>query len=102
MSTAGVQIDHRAIAAICSKYGVAKLSLFGSILRSDFDPARSDVDVLVDFLPGERQDLFKLLEMQRELGELFGRKVDLVTRGGLSKYFRDDVLASARVLYDAA
>ena len=97
-----VQINDQAIAVLCRKYGVARLSLFGSALRSDFDPARSDIDVLVDFLPGEHKSLFKLLEMQRALEQLLGRKVDLTTRGSLSKYFRDDVLASAQVLYDAA
>lgn len=96
------QINHHAMASLCRKYGVARLSLFGSVLRSDFDPARSDVDVLVDFSPGEHKSLFKLLEMQRALEQIFGRKVDLTTRGSLSKYFRDDVVASAQVLYDAA
>jgi predicted nucleotidyltransferase len=102
MITAAIEIDDRAVAALCQKYGVAKLSLFGSVLRSDFDPARSDIDVLVDFLPGERKNLFKLLDMEREFSELFGRTVDLVTPGSLSKYFREDVIASAQVLYDAA
>lgn len=97
-----VQINDEAIATVCRKYGVAKLSLFGSVLREDFDPARSDIDVLVDFLPGAHKGLFKLLEMQQGLAQLFGRKVDLTTRGSLSRYFRDDVLASAQVLYDAA
>jgi uncharacterized protein len=102
MLPAAVQINGQAIAVLCRKYGVARLSLFGSVLRSDFDSARSDIDVLVDFLPGEHKSLFKLLEMQRALEQLLGRKVDLTTRGSLSKYFRDDVLASAQVLYDAA
>jgi len=97
-----VQIDNQAMTLLCRKYGVAKLSLFGSVLRCDFDPARSDIDVLVDFLPGEHKSLFKLLAMQRDLERLFHRKVDLTTRGSLSKYFRDDVLVSAQVLYDAA
>jgi predicted nucleotidyltransferase len=102
MSIAAIEIDQPAVVSLCKKYGVAKLSLFGSVLRSDFDPARSDVDVLVDFLPGEQKSLFKLMEMEQRLAELFGRKVDLVTPGSLSKYFRDDVIASALVLYDAA
>jgi predicted nucleotidyltransferase len=46
--------------------------------------------------------LFKLLEMQRELSEMIGRQVYLTTPGSLSKYFRDDVLALAQALYDAA
>lgn len=47
------------------------------------------------FLPCERRNLFKLLEMQRELGYLFSRNVDLTTPASLSKYFRDDVLDHA-------
>lgn len=96
------RVNETALAEICRKYGVSKLSVFGSILRSDFDPSRSDVDVVVEFLPGQHKGLFKLLTMQRELTELFGRTVDLTTPGSLSKYFRDDVAASAEALYDAA
>ena len=102
MSPAAVQIDDQAVASLCRKHGVAKLSVFGSVLRSDFDADRSDIDLLVDFLPGERKNLFKLLEMERELSRMFGRRVELTTRGSLSKYFRDEVLASARVVYDSA
>jgi len=102
MVPAELQIDQSAVAAFCRKYGVARLLLFGSVLRRDYDPGRSDIDVLVEFQPGAHKSLFKLLGMQRELGELFGRPVDLNTPGSLSKYFRDTVLASAQVLYDAA
>jgi uncharacterized protein len=102
MPPAALCFDDRVIATLCRNYGVAKLSLFGSALRSDFDVNRSDVDVLVTFLPGQHKSLFKLLEMQRAFSELFGRKVDLTTPASLSKYFRDDVLATAQVLYDAA
>jgi predicted nucleotidyltransferase len=97
-----VPINDADLAAFCQTHGVARLSLFGSVLRNDFDASRSDVDVLVEFLPGARKNLFKLIEMQNTLAEMFGRNVDLNTPGSLSKYFRDDVLASAQVLYDAA
>ncbi len=102
MLPAEIQIDNSALASFGRKYGVARLSLFGSVLRSDYEPGRSDIDVLVEFQPGAHKSLFKLLEMQRELSELFAQAVDLNTPGSLSKYFRDDVLASAQVLYDAA
>lgn len=102
MFAAGIAIDEVALTALCRKYGVARLFLFGSVLRSDFDPRRSDVDVLVEFLPGAHKSLFKLLEFERDLKHLFGRQVDLTTPGSLSKYFRDEVLAAAEVLYDAA
>jgi uncharacterized protein len=90
------------LAAFCCKYGVAKLSVFGSSLRDDFDPSRSDVDILVEFKMGVRKNMFKLLEMQSALSEKCGRKVDLTTPGSLSKYFREHVVAGAMVLYDAA
>jgi predicted nucleotidyltransferase len=61
MLAAGISIDERALAALCNKYGVAKLSLFGSVLRDDYDPDRSDIDVLVEFQPNASKSLFKLL-----------------------------------------
>ena len=83
------------LAAFCRQYGVAKLWLFGSVLREDFHAHRSDVDVLVESQPGVRRSLFKLVEMQSALSEMFGRQMDLNTPGSLSKYFRNQVLASA-------
>jgi hypothetical protein len=71
-------------------------------LRKDFDPDQSDVDILVEFAPGVHKSLFKLGEMQDALSQMLGRRVDLTTPGSLSKYFREEVLASAEVLYDAA
>lgn len=97
-----VPANDATLAAFCNKHGVTRLSLFGSVLRSDFDVSRSDLDVLVEFMPGAHRSLFKLLTMEAELTEMFGRKVDLNTAGSLSKYFRDDVVAAAEVLYDAA
>jgi predicted nucleotidyltransferase len=95
-------IDQGALTELCRRQGVAKLSMFGSALRGDFDPDRSDVDLLVEFAPGVSKSLFKLVRMQDELGDLFGREVDLTTPGSLSKYIRDDILSAAVVLYDAA
>ena len=46
-----IQIDREKIAEFCRARGIRKLSLFGSVLRDDFDPARSDVDVLAELLP---------------------------------------------------
>lgn len=88
------------IAAFCRANRIRRLALFGSILRDDFGPD-SDVDVLVEFEPGARTGL-AFFRMQRELSEMFGRPVDLNTPGFLSRYFRDQVLHEAEVLYDAA
>jgi predicted nucleotidyltransferase len=102
MASTALSIDRDAVAAICRENGVARLSMFGSALREDFDPARSDVDLLVEFLPGESKSLLKLLAMQHKFAEVFGREVDLTTPASLSKYIRGDVLADAVVMYDAA
>jgi hypothetical protein len=102
MLSVQVQVEPALVADFCRRFGVARLSVFGSALRSDFDPAHSDVDLLVDFLPGVHRGLFKLVEMRQELAGLFGREVDLTTPGSLSKYLRENVLESAQVLYEAA
>ena len=46
-----IPMDREKIAEFCRARGIRKLSLFGSVLREDFDPARSDVDVLAEFEP---------------------------------------------------
>lgn len=83
--------------SFCRKHHIKKLSLFGSVLRDDFRPD-SDIDVLVEFelgfVPG-----FDIIGIQNELAELTGRTVDLRTAGDLSRYFRDSVVAEARVKY---
>ena len=96
----GVTIPIDRIAEICDRYGAAKLSLFGSILRDDFH-AGSDVDMLVEFAPTTRIGLIGVARMEIELSEAIGRKVDLRSAGDLSRYFRAEVVASARLLHAA-
>jgi hypothetical protein len=64
---------------------ISKLALFGSVLRSDFDPA-SEVDVLVDFEPGHAPGL-SFFAMESELSQILGRKVDLNTSQFVSATF---------------
>lgn len=88
------------VAGFCLSNGISRLSLFGSVLRNDFRD-ESDVDVLVEFLPGTKVG-FNFVRMQDELSVIFGRKVDLHTPGSLSRYFKDEVLNEAEMLYVAA
>lgn len=97
-----VTIDYERIAAFCRHWHVAELALFGSVLRDDFDPARSDVDVLVEFLPGHQVGLIGLMTMQEELARMFGRRVDLMTRKGVDPEVRRRIVESAEVVYGAA
>jgi len=86
------------ISAFCERYYIKKLSLFGSVLRSDFNEA-SDIDVLVEFDAGHVPGLIRFASIELELTELIGKKVDLRTPQDLSPYFRDQVLATASVQY---
>lgn len=88
------------IAELCRRHNVSRLSLFGSILRDDFGPD-SDIDVLVEFPPGQTPSLLDLGGMLMELRRIFGREVDLKTPAFLSRHFRDEVVRSARTLYAA-
>ena len=95
-----VSIDDGALLAFCIAHGIERLSLFGSALRGELR-ADSDIDLLVDFLPGHAPGLLGLAALELELEALLGREVELRTRSDLSPYFRDSVTESSRLLYAA-
>jgi len=98
---ARINVDRSRIAAFCQKHRIRRLALFGSVLRDDFGP-KSDIDVLVEFDPGSVPGFLRLAQMERELsGLLEGGTVDIRTPQDLSRYFRDEVVASAEVQYAA-
>ena len=99
MNIPGIEIDSERIAQLCRQYHIVRLALFGSVLRDDFGP-ESDVDMLVEFEPGHTPG-FAFFGIQQELAEIIGRPVDLRTPHDLSRYFREDVVRSARLLYAA-
>ncbi len=93
--------DRAALVVLCNRYGIRRLSLFGSVLKG---AARtdSDVDLLVDFEPGREPGLFKLAGIEAELSALLdGRRVDLRTAADLSSHFRTEVLSTADEQYAA-
>ena len=76
-----ITIERQRLAAFCRERGIRKLSLFGSVLRQDFDPLRSDVDVLAEFEPGALLKAgWNYFGYGEELGQLLGRKVDFCSR----------------------
>lgn len=94
----------KGIADLCRRYRVRRLALFGSAVRDDFDPRRSDFDFLVEFeslAPGEHADsYFGLLQ---ELESLLGRPIDLVESAMLrNPYRRQEIEATQVVLHAAA
>lgn len=99
MNLVQVTIPEAQVADFCRRNGIRKLGLFGSVLTDRFS-AESDIDVLVEFQPQQRIGFFRLADMEEELSRLLGgRKVDLRTPMDLSRYFRDDVVRDAYVLY---
>ncbi len=93
-----VTIPQHELAALCRRWHIRWLALFGSVLTDDFRPD-SDIDVLVEFEPGQTPGL-AIIDLEDELATLFGgRKVDLVSRKYLNRWIRDRVLAEAAVLY---
>ena len=99
---ASLQIPKLRLARICRRYGVKKLSLFGSAARGELR-ADSDVDLLVEFAPESRTTLFDLPRMQDELSALFGnRRVDIATPEILENpHRRRAILPDLKVLYVA-
>jgi predicted nucleotidyltransferase len=90
--------------ALCERYHVRRLALFGSALREDFDPNHSDLDFCVEFQAMTRHEhaesYFGLLE---DLEDLFARRVDLVEIGAVrNPYLRREIEAGQETLYAAA
>jgi len=96
---AQIAVSQEEIREFCRKHHIRWMGLFGSALREDFGP-ESDVDVLVEFDPKHVPGLLGIARLARELAPLFGgHPVDLRTPRDLSRYFRDEVLRQAEVIY---
>ena len=96
---------HRAeVAEICRRFHVRRLDVFGSAARgTDFDPARSDVDLLVTYDPDvSRPSLAEYFGLRDELSALLGRPVDLVMSGAVrNPFIRADIEQARELLYPA-
>lgn len=93
-----IDIPMTELAALCRRYHVRELALFGSVLRDDFR-ADSDIDVLVEFEADAPIGLFEFVHLKNDLARLLGREVDLVEKQGLKRWVRAPVLSTARVIY---
>ena len=99
--TVRVFSDRSALARLCRRHRIRRLSLFGSRLKGSNRPD-SDVDLLVEFEPGAKPGLLRMAQIELELSPLLdGRRVDLRTAQDLSRYFRDEILRNAETQYEA-
>ena len=93
-------IPNAEIAKTCRKYHIRRLRLFGSVLRDDFCET-SDIDVLAEFEP-DYSPGWEIVDVAAELGRHFGnRKVDLVNPKYLNGLLHDEILKTAKVVYEA-
>lgn len=95
-------LPEKEISDFCSRWRISEFALFGSVLRDDFT-AKSDLDILVAFAPDADWSLLDHVQMEQELAELLGRKVDLLTRRSVERSSnwlrRSEILDTAEVIY---
>ena len=96
----GVVLPGMELAELCRRYEVKELAVLGSAARGEMRPD-SDIDLLVEFLPHAGTSLLRHFAAERELSQLLGRKVDLVSKRALRSRIRDEVLSQARLIYAA-
>lgn len=104
MTMKTIEIPKAKLEALCRKWRIKRLELFGSVLRGQAKPG-SDIDLLVEFEPDERWSLMDLARAELEFASLFGRQVDLVDKNSLRRSAnwirRHAILESAEVIYAA-
>lgn len=103
MDRTPIEVDPAVIADLCRRFHVRRLDLFGSAARGvDFDPDRSDVDLLVEYEPGHAPGLTEYFDLRDALEQLYARKVDLVMAAGVrNPYVRSTIERHRRPLYAA-
>jgi uncharacterized protein len=94
------EIPAKEIAAVCRRYFVRELAVFGSVARGDAKPD-SDIDLLVDFEPGAPIGFLALSALAEDLSELMHRPVDVVPKRGLKAIIRNQVIAESEVIFAA-
>ena len=102
-----IDVPYDEIKTFCEKWGVSRIEVFGSAIRDDFDPQRSDIDLLLSRPnpPKVRISLFDEVTMCDDLAEIFGRKVDLIWRSSIESHYneirKNSILEHTETIYDA-
>ena len=96
-----INLPKEKITEFCRQWKITEFALFGSVLQEDFGPD-SDIDVLVTFQDDTPWSMWDLLDMRKELQDLFGRDVDIVEKDALRNPFRrHNILNNMEVIYAA-
>lgn len=95
-------LDREAVTRACEEFGVARLRVFGSAVTDRFDPEHSDVDLLVDFLPGRGDRFGDYFGLREALNAIAGRDVDLIVADAVrNPYFKASAFKIAQDIYAA-
>jgi len=90
------------LGAVCAERPIARMEVFGSVARGEAGQD-SDVDLLVEFLPGARAGLFEMGALKEDLEDRLGCRVDLLSRRAVERsrnpYRRRAILANPITLY---
>jgi hypothetical protein len=101
-----VPINYEKIVEFCQRWKITEFALFGSVLREDFRPDSSDIDILVSFAQDAHWTLFDWVDMEEDIRNIFERNVDLISRRGIERsrnYLRRQaILNSAKIIYAAS
>ena len=101
MKLPNIEIDENFIIEIAKNYNIRELSLFGSVLRNDFN-SDSDIDLLIEFKMNTHYSYFDLLEIKDKLSDILNRPVDLVEKDSLKNpYRRNEIINTARKIYES-
>ncbi len=97
-----ITVPQELIEDFCHRWKIKEFYLFGSVLRDDFNE-QSDIDVMVQSFPNPGWG-WKIVTMNDELEQIFGRKVDLIFKDAIERsqnwIRREDILSSARLIYE--
>ncbi len=98
-----VPVTKEALIALCQKWKVRSLAVFGSILTPEFSPS-SDIDLLVLFEEGEAPSIFELVQMREDFKDLFRRPVDIVSRKAIERssnpYRKEEIIGTSQMIYE--
>ena len=87
------------LSEICAGNEIVFVGIFGSYLKDEQTDA-SDIDLMIEFREGSRKSLLDIVRIEAELSYVFGKKVDLLTPGGISPYLKDEIINSMKVVYE--
>lgn len=89
--------DFNKLIKAAPQYNIVYIAVFGSVASGRFTP-QSDIDLLVKF--GKRKSLLDMVRTERELSELMGSKIDLLTENSISPYIRENIQKELKVIYN--